>query len=223
MARIIPPNGYLLIVTYGRSGSTLLQTVLQSIDGYCIRGENKHILRSLFEAYDRAKFARKKFGGGKKAEHRPWFGADKIRPEMLGKRLVNTFIDEVLRPDKDARAVGFKEIRYYEGDIDDFPDFMDFILKFFPSCRIIFNTRNVDDVAVSKWMKSPDSKAIIEKIPLLDQAFADYQSNHPNNCFLLNYDSYKNNVDGLRPLFDFLGETFSAERLQAVLDRQLTH
>src|SRR5688572_1085508 len=32
--------GHLFIVTYGRSGSTLLQGVLNSIPGYLIRGEN---------------------------------------------------------------------------------------------------------------------------------------------------------------------------------------
>ena len=35
-----PKDGFVFVVTYGRSGSTLLQTVLQSIDGYFIRGEN---------------------------------------------------------------------------------------------------------------------------------------------------------------------------------------
>jgi hypothetical protein len=39
--------GYVFIVTYGRSGSTLLQGVLNSIPGYLVRGENRQALRHL--------------------------------------------------------------------------------------------------------------------------------------------------------------------------------
>ncbi len=40
--------GYLFIVTYGRSGSTLLQGILNSIPGYLIRGENRAALFHLY-------------------------------------------------------------------------------------------------------------------------------------------------------------------------------
>ncbi|MGH3306736.1 MAG: hypothetical protein ACRDOX_03520, partial [Nocardioides sp.] len=36
--------GYLFVMTYGRSGSTLLQGILNSIPGYLIRGENRQVL-----------------------------------------------------------------------------------------------------------------------------------------------------------------------------------
>lgn len=40
--------GSILVITYGRSGSTLLQGILNSIDGILIRGENHNfLLRSL--------------------------------------------------------------------------------------------------------------------------------------------------------------------------------
>src|SRR5215213_881342 len=41
--------GYVFVVTYGRSGSTLLMGLLNSIPGYLVRGENWDALHHLFE------------------------------------------------------------------------------------------------------------------------------------------------------------------------------
>ena len=43
-------EGFVFVVTYGRSGSTLLQNVLNTIPGYCIRGENANTLAHLAKA-----------------------------------------------------------------------------------------------------------------------------------------------------------------------------
>ena len=64
-------EGYLIVVTYGRSGSTLLQSILQSIPGYSFTGENNNVLLPLFHAFLRAEDAKKRFGKTKKAKERP--------------------------------------------------------------------------------------------------------------------------------------------------------
>lgn len=46
--------GSLLIVTYGRSGSTLLQSMLQTIPGAHIAGENYNALHPIFQSVRRA-------------------------------------------------------------------------------------------------------------------------------------------------------------------------
>lgn len=43
--------GSVLIITYGRSGSTLLQGILNSIPGYLIRGENENLMAHFYNAY----------------------------------------------------------------------------------------------------------------------------------------------------------------------------
>ena len=42
---------HVLIITYGRSGSTLLQGLLNSIDGCIVRGENYDACKGLFRTY----------------------------------------------------------------------------------------------------------------------------------------------------------------------------
>ena len=41
--------GYVFVMTYGRSGSTLLMGLLNTIPGYLVRGENDDALRYLYD------------------------------------------------------------------------------------------------------------------------------------------------------------------------------
>lgn len=52
----MPKEGYVFIITYGRSGSTLTQNLLNSLPGYCIRGENSNLLYFLSKAADLCKY-----------------------------------------------------------------------------------------------------------------------------------------------------------------------
>ena len=38
---------HVFVMTYGRSGSTLLMGILNSIPGWLLRGENRHAMRHL--------------------------------------------------------------------------------------------------------------------------------------------------------------------------------
>ena len=40
---------HVFVMTYGRSGSTLLMGILNSIPGWLLRGENRHAMRHLYD------------------------------------------------------------------------------------------------------------------------------------------------------------------------------
>ena len=40
------------VITYGRSGSTLLQNMFNALPGYVLRGENNNILSSLVQSWE---------------------------------------------------------------------------------------------------------------------------------------------------------------------------
>ncbi|MBV1900860.1 MAG: sulfotransferase, partial [Kordiimonadaceae bacterium] len=132
-------RSFIFIVTYGRSGSTVLQGLLQAIPGYFIRGENMNTLFPLYKACTAAHTARYTHGKNPHGQDDPWFGADVIKPEVFTKRIVDTFIEEILQPPADARVVGFKEIRFHEGGSEHFEPFLNFIFEHFPGCKFIFN------------------------------------------------------------------------------------
>ncbi|CRI64456.1 conserved hypothetical protein [Thiocapsa sp. KS1] len=215
------PLQYLCIVTYARSGSTLLQAILNGIDGYCIRGENNLAILPLFWSSKRLAHAKTTYSENSNCGNHPWHGIGGVDLGRYTRRLIETFRDEVLRPPPGCRVVGFKEIRYFEEE--NLACFLDFIRCELYPCRLIFNTRDADAVARSAWHAERDSAPIISMVRRMDQAFHAYRSEHPDDCFVLDYDMYKNDPMALEPLFTFLGESFDVQAVSNVLMHRLTH
>ena len=214
---------FVVIVTYGRSGSTLLQTILQTIPGACIRGENNNALYPLFRSWKRAWNTRYNHGKDAVPPTGPWYGADEIVPRRFGEALTTAFIDQILAPPQGTRVLGFKEIRFHDVEESEFPEFLDFIRAFFAPCHIVFNTRRASDVARSSWWKDMDMAEVMSMIEGLDTIYADYLSSRSTGGFLVRYEDYTKNRDSLRTLFTFLDEPFDAKRIESVGARQLPH
>lgn len=216
-------EGYVFIVTYGRSGSTLLQTVLQSINGYCIRGENNNSLMSLYESARAVAEARAEHGQRPMAGHEPWYGIDTIKPDGYAQGLVETFKRHVLQPPEGTRVLGFKEIRFHRAGPEHFGPFLDFIGRHMAPAKFIFNCRHWQDVAKSSWWRDCDEEMVRERVETSDQLYRDYAAAHPDQCFIAQYEDYAGNPDYWRGLFDFLGEPFDAELVRALSEKRLKH
>ncbi|PQO21824.1 hypothetical protein C2I36_16295 [Rhodobacteraceae bacterium WD3A24] len=132
---------FVFIVTYGRSGSTLLQSLLNSAPGVMLRGENGNALFHVFRAWkvleDTAFRGRTSFQSD---PDRPWFGAADVAPAKFRDAALRAFVSDVLAPPASARVSGFKEIRYGKDSMNDteFSGYMEFLLEQFPMARIVF-------------------------------------------------------------------------------------
>lgn len=215
-------KGTIFIVTYGRSGSTLLQSLLQSIPGAHITGENNHVLEALFRASRRARETRQKWGDKAGAKDHPWYNAAKIRPARFEQELVDAFVRHVLAPPPGARWVGFKEIRFAKLD-DAFEAYLDFHRRCFHNAFFVFNSRNGEDVANSKWHAHRPRNEVLELVQKMDERFADYALKHPECSHRVFYEQTVENPASLQSLFDKLGEPFDPDVVDAVLSRRLTH
>ena len=216
------PEGHVFVVTYGRSGSTLVQTLLQSIDGYFIRGENANVLWPLFQATQRIAEARHDHGYREIESKGPWFGINEVDPEAFARGLVDVFVKEVLRPPADARVIGFKEIRFHEAE-DDFDAYLSFIAQHFAPARFIFNMRGWQDVAKSGWWKNCDEEMVQSLVEKSDAMFAEFAKSHPGMCLMVRYEDYLGNPPYWRKLFDFLGEAYDPAKVEELCARQLKH
>ncbi|WP_308909004.1 sulfotransferase [Pseudokordiimonas caeni] len=221
--RLWPSEGFVFIVSYGRTGSTLLQTVLQSIPGYFIRGENWNTLYPLFRSHVLASHARIHQGSKEIPPHGPWYGADQIDLDRYGLALADLFIREILQPPAGQRVIGFKEIRFGLAQGDEFNHFLDFIARFFKPARFIFNTRNPEEVAVSSWWKDIERSQALQKIADVEARFRGYIESHPETCMHVPYESFNGNPEGLRPMFNFLGEEFDLSVVERLMERRLKH
>jgi|GEM_PF-337933 len=210
----------LLIVTYGRSGSTLLQGVINSIDGMLIRGENENFIEGLYDGYRRLTLA---------IERRPdlertvqpshhWYGAAAIDLDLYISNCEKMVKSVLLAEQYDNRNIccyGFKEIRYFQ--VKDFNAYLEFLEKIFPNICFIFNTRNRSDVLQSAWWKNKRQASVNKLLNDIENNFHRYALSHPKHSFEITYEDVISKSSKLKELFSFLGAPYSESTIECVL------
>ena len=208
-------TGYVFIVTFGRTGSTLLQNIIGGIDGYHIAGENNDALRGLYLSYKALtapEVDEKRGNPDTSRRHHPWHNIRRVDRERYMRRLAEVFAAEVIAPPpRTHRVIGFREVRYLHHQ-KTLGDYLDFMAKFFRPAKFVFNARAVDDVMRSGWWRrqraadKPRTKAAMRGFIACAQ---DWHQAHPRQSIIVDYDRYTENPQTLSALFDFLGEDFS--------------
>ena len=206
---------YLFVLTYGRSGSTLLQGILSATPGVTIRGENGGVIRHLFAFHDTVTRHRDRLARTELLPpSHPWWGVDGY-PDATALRDIRTLLlESVLRPAADCRVVGFKEIDWPQERL---ADLLGFMRAVFPGARFVLNTRDLAHVAASKWWaRNPDA---LTELQAMEQRYvAALDTLGDDAWYRVHYDDWVADPESLRGLFEWLGEPFDAERVRAVLD-----
>lgn len=205
---------YLFVVTYGRSGSTLLQGILSSTPGVVIRGENGGVLEQLFLFHDTLRGHRERL---RRAEplppSHPWWGVDGYVDATALRDIRTLLLETVLRPEPDTRVVGFKEIDWMT---DRLPEQLTFVRAVFPGARFVLNTRDLAHVAASKWWaRNPNALA---ELQAMEQRYARALDAFGDDVYRVHYDDWVANPGALRGLFEWMGEEFDESRVRAVMD-----
>lgn len=210
-----PDLAYLFVVTYGRSGSTLLQGILSATPGVMIRGENGGVLQQLFLFHDTVHHHRDRLARPEPLPpSHPWWGIDGY-PDATALRDMRTLmLETVLRPEVDTRVVGFKEIDWLP---DRLGDVLAFTREVFPGARFVLNTRNLEDVAASKWW-ARNPNALTELQAMEKQYVEALDAFGDDVVYRVHYDDYVADPTVLRGLFEWLGEEFDEQRVRAVMD-----
>ncbi|RLJ67610.1 sulfotransferase [Sulfurisoma sediminicola] len=216
-----------LVVTFGRSGSTLLQGLLNSIDGCLVRGENHNLCYGLFWAYEALCRAKTEHVGTDKVTS-PWFGAGLLDPDQFVIDAREVLRRQLLAGTKPGQVQcwGFKEIRYLPSDLADkrlkgtsnkiWLRYLEFLGKLFPACAFIVLTRNVEQVAESGWWKDHPANKVAAALAEFDQLREDWGGGK-SNVFHIDYDDIVNTTPRLQAMFDFLGAPYDKQRIDGVL------
>jgi hypothetical protein len=205
------------IVTYGRSGSTLLQGVLNALPGYLIRGENYDAMRHLELLFNRLP----RFGVQRAADSTedngvsepkdPFFGFEAFNDAEIA-RAIAALVDTLLLRDADAAAIrclGFKEIRFSPENL---AKKVAFLRRIFPGCAVLYNTRNPGDVVQSEFQKDKEIHYFEHFNALMEEC-----GKADPHAFLVRYEDVARGTGTLERLHTFLGEPFDRARIEAVL------
>jgi hypothetical protein len=204
--------GYLFVMTYGSSGSTLLQAVLNSIPGFLIRGENGGIVPHLYQFHHGALATKTELTYLADWPGHPQFGMNDYPDGSALNQIRRLVAGTLLRPTTDTRVVGFKEIQWC---MDYLPEYVAFLRELFPGARFIVNTREVTDTAGTRWWGDDEDAA--QTIAAIEDRIFEVARALGDDCFHISYDDYAADPEELRPLFAWLNEDFDRARIDEVM------
>lgn len=214
------PERFVFIVTYGRTGSTVLQKLLNTMPGVYVAGENHGMMRGMFDAWRNAVVLHDRYGHGHQAVDDPWYGALAADPDAFAAGLREVFLATILKPPRGSRIIGFKEIRYLAPDLG---EQLEFMAQHFAPAAFVFNRRAVADVSKSGWWKDADHDKLTAEVARFDAITAAFAAAHPDVCVQLDYDKWRSDPEALRPVHDLLGAPFDAGAVADVLKVRLLH
>ena len=152
-----PTPRFVFVVTYGRSGSTLTQGMLNTLPRTLVRGENNLYLLPMFRAYASLESFKDKFGGpGAAKASSAFYGLREVDLDAFAVS-VRELVQQQLLGDvapSDVDRLGFKEVLWHRIKPEEWSDFFGFMDLAFDDPRYVLNRRDVAMTSTSGfWQK----------------------------------------------------------------------
>jgi len=222
---IMSNDKIVLICATGRSGSTTLQRIINTIPNSNICGENYGAVNSLLDFYIKLHATSSDYVPGhynpasyeyiiSKNVKPAWYNSYKIS-EMEDK--IRDTIITMFKKDSNTNLWGFKEIRYDNKKIN----LIQYFKRLFPQTKVIIQTReNIKAQSQSSWHKQ-DRNAI----PYLNQMsreLYDFYNKNKDWCYFTTFERMfdKNN---LQKIFEFIDcrENYNEDLVESILKNNL--
>jgi len=214
-----------LICATGRSGSTTMQRIINTIPNSNICGENYGAINSLLEFYRRIKISTNGLihGNIKPTKYEDLINQN-IKPSWYNSydyftiiKLIKTTIIQMFKNNETTNLWGFKEIRYDSKNINYIKDFK----ELFPQTKVIIQFRgNIKAQSNSGWFKK--DKNAMSFLNNTTKDLINFSLQNKEWCFLTNFENMfdKNN---LRNIFNFIecGEKFDEKNIDEVLKNNI--
>lgn len=187
---------FVLVLSQGRSGSTLILRMLNASPGVHLCGENN-------KAFDHLKAFVDSFRAAEQNHSSYFFKLAWTLPcdqtTLLSR--VRDLVRAMYNPNGNHELFGFKEIRYgRDGSLE--AD-LAFLRELFPDLKVIFNVRRTEDCVKSLFFSDnpTESTKILETTRA---SFWDYYKAHRDFCYWMPYEELRKGSSVLRGMFDFL-------------------
>ncbi len=216
-------RGSVFVVGYARSGSTLVQAVLNTMSGAHVAGENFAAIEGIWRAVASVRRLKAEQGQTLRPAHDPWHGAQNADPEAFAADLLAAFVTHVLRPPPGTRWLGFKEIRYTSQGAE-LAALLDFLLDSFPGARIVMTERPRAEVLDSGLWQAWDRAQVDALLAETEAQFQSFRLARPGRVLRIRHEDWARlGVEAARPLLEFLDEPFRPEVLSPLLQNRLPH
>jgi hypothetical protein len=214
-----------LICATGRSGSTTMQRIINTIPGSNICGENYGAINSIIDFYNKLHCTSRDYVPGhynpasyedivSKNVKPAWYNSYKITEmeDQIRKLIITMFKNK-----SETNLWGFKEIRYDNKKIH----LIKFFKKLFPQTKIIIQIReNVQAQSKSGWHK--DDKNAPAYIQQMNKELIEFYNQNKEWCYLTSFERMfdRNN---LQNIFSFIDcrEKYDESKVTEVLNNNI--
>ena len=215
----------ILICATGRSGSTTMQRIINTLPNSNICGENFAAINSLLEFYRRIKKSTINNVPGRSTPFNYEYLLKKnVKPSWYNSYNFNQVVHSIrmmiMNMFKDSETTtiwGFKEIRYDSGNIQYIKDFK----ELFPQTKVIIQIReNISDQSKSGWFK--EDKNAIQFLSKANKELVEFSLENKEWCYLTSFEKMfdRNN---LRNIFSFIDctELYDENSITEVLNNNI--
>lgn len=210
-----------LICATGRSGSTTMMRLLNTIPHSNVCGENMGAVNSLLEFYRRiTKANQENIPGRFRPASYDSLIEKNVKPSWYNSynyanivHMIKCMIIHMFKNSETTTLWGFKEIRYASGDIQYIKDFK----ELFPQTKVIIHVReNLNNQSKSGWFqKDPQALTFLRNTT---KELIDFGLENTEWCCLSSFERMFDH-NQLRNIFEFLGcgEKFDEAKIAEVL------
>ena len=214
-----------LLCCTGRSGSTTMQRILNTIENSNICGENYGAINSLLLYYKKLKQTTFIQVPGRKnpisyqeiinRSIKPaWYNSYNI-DELQSQ--IKQMIISMFKNSKDTNVWGFKEIRYDNNNIELIQEFK----ELFPQTKVIIQIReDVNKQSQSSWFnKDPNAKIQLIKT---NNEFYQFFEKHKDYCYFTSFEKMFD-IKNIQTIFEFIEckKDFNHEKIKNILMNEL--
>ena len=214
-----------LICATGRSGSTTMQRIINTISNSNICGENFGAVNSLLEFYKRIKTTTYDYVPGHLTPTsyeeivvtniKPaWYNSYDFKQITL---MIKMLIVELFKKDRSTKLWGFKEIRYDNGDMKYITEFK----ELFPQTKIIIQIReNIIEQSNSGWHKDDDTA--IDTITNMTSELTTFCNENKSYCYLTSFEKMFDK-ENMKKIFTFIGceQEYDETKIDEILNNNL--
>jgi hypothetical protein len=186
-----PDPRFVFVVTYGRSGSTLTQGLLNALPHTLVRGENDLYLLPLYRAWAGVSEVRRKHAkNARQGTRSAFYGIDELQPDDFVTSTRDLTLTQLYGsvPRRDVDVLGFKEVRWHRIEPDETEGFFAFFERLFPGARYVLNRRDHEQVSTSGFWQKQDPDDVQRAIGRVEQIQAFLTRTRPGRTLETRYE-----------------------------------
>lgn len=188
-----PSDGvrYVFVVTYGRSGSTLTQGMLNAMPRTLVRGENNLFLLPIFRSYFGLKDFQERFrGAGNPKTTSAFFGLHELDLDAFAASVRDLVRIQLLgsTPPEDVDRLGFKEVLWHRIRPRQWEDFFAFMDLAFGDPLYVLNQRDIETTSTSGFWRSRKPGVAVQQITRVQRLQRFLRESRPDRCYDTRYE-----------------------------------